>query len=187
MLNKKAYPREIQYLYEIQNNQEYFILSLYSSLMHFVHHCNISLPRITYKNIILFPKTWKLDIDAGKNDINNYRRMLDNYIEKYKVCRTVFYGQEDKRMLIDLNNKSHVNMLYEFAKKNKNVILYENLFSVENSPIKGEKGSYVGEFIFNFNKEKYFERAMMDKNSYPFIDNKYIISQSKSLFEDGFL
>lgn len=68
-------------------------------------------------------------------------------------------------------------------KKNKNVILYENLFSVENSPIKGEKGSYVGEFIFNFNKEKYFERAMMDKNSYPFIDNKYIISQSKSLFE----
>lgn len=117
MLNKKAYPREIQYLYEIQNNQEYFILSLYSSLMHFVHHCNISLPRITYKNIILFPKTWKLDIDAGKNDINNYRRMLDNYIEKYKVCRTVFYGQEDKRMLIDLNNKSHVNMLYEFAKK----------------------------------------------------------------------
>lgn len=183
MLNKKAYPREIQYLYEIQNNQEYFILSLYSSLMHFVHHCNISLPRITYKNIILFPKTWKLDIDAGKNDINNYRRMLDNYIEKYKVCRTVFYGQEDKRMLIDLNNKSHVNMLYEFAKKNKNVILYENLFGVENSPIKGEKGSYVGEFIFNFNKEKYFERAMMDKNSYPFIDNKYIVSQSKSLFE----
>lgn len=183
MLNKKAYPKEIQFLYEIQKNQEYFILSLYSSLMHFVHHCSISLPRITYKNIILFPKTWKLNIDAETNDMNKYKMLLNDYREKYKVSRNIICGQDDKRILIDLNNKVHVEMLYEFAKKNKNVILYENLFTIKNSSINGEKGSYIGEFIFNFNKEKRCNTIAINKNYYPLINNKYIISQSSMLLE----
>lgn len=183
MLNKKAYPKEIQYLYEIQNNQDYFILSLYSSLMHFVHHCGVSLPRITYKNIILFPRTWKLDIDAKENNFKNYCLLLSKFREKYKVSKTISYGQDDKRILIDLDNISHLKILYEFSKKNRNVILFENLFSIENSSIIGEKGSYVGEFIFNFYKENNDKTSSIDKKYYPCVDNKYIISHSNTLFD----
>ncbi len=182
MINRNAYPKEIQYLYEIQRNQEYFILSLYSSLLHFVHHCNIKLPRITYKNIILFPKTWKITFDAKKLNFEQYNLAIRNYIKKYNLPQMVVCGLEDRRLLLNLSDKLHIKILYDFSKKNENILLYENLFTDQNSPIIGNRGKYIGEFIFNFSYKISKNREVNIVTSY--VDKKYLSLNSKLPFED---
>lgn len=182
MINRNAYPKEIQYLYEIQRNQEYFILSLYSSLMHFVHHCNTTLPRITYKNIILFPKTWKLTFNAKNLNFNEYNIAIHDYIKKYNLPNMIVCGLEDRRILLNLSDKLHIKMLYDFSKKNENILLYENLFSDQNSPIVGNRGKYIGEFIFNFSRKI---QKNKEANIFPsYIDNNYLSINSKLPFGD---
>ena len=182
MINRNAYPKEIQYLYEIQRNQEYFILSLYSSLMHFVHHCKTVLPRIKFKNIILFPKTWKITFSANNLNFNEYSIAIHDYMKKYNLPNMIVCGLEDRRILLNLSNKLHLKMLYNFSKKNENVLLYENLFSNQNSPIVGEAGNYIGEFIFNFSRKVDKNKKVNDFPTY--IDNDYISVNSKLPFED---
>lgn len=181
MINKNAYPKDLQYLYEIQRNQEYFILSLYSSLMHFVHHCNTFLPRIIYKNIILFPKTWKITFNANNLSFNEYSMEIQKFKDIYNLPNEIVCGVEDKRILLNLLNKSHMKILYDFSRKNDNVLLYENLFTEQNSPISGNKGNYIGEFIFNFSK-----KTKNNKNNIMpyYIDNNYLSAMSKFPFED---
>lgn len=182
MINRNTYPKEIQYLYEIQRNQQYFILSLYSSLMHFVHHCKTVLPRIKYKNIILFPKTWKIPFSANNLNFNEYSMAIYDYMKKYNLPNMIVCGLEDRRILLNLTDKRHLKMLYDFSKKNDNVLLYENLFSDKNSPIIGNIGNYIGEFIFNFSRKIEKDKEM---NSLPtYIDNEYISNNSKLPFED---
>ena len=88
------------------------MMRLYSAILCVKNNCDklIMTPRIVYKNIVLFPKSWKIINESSKKILvkKNFWIFLKGYISFYKIPTKILVGEMDQRILLDLNSKRHV-------------------------------------------------------------------------------
>jgi len=112
-------------------------------------------PRVTYGKVIIKPETWLITTDAlGKEkDKKILEEKFSLHRLKWSIPRFVFLSEFDNRLLIDLDNSCHRDIIYSALKKNTSmsVMLTElgcdfSDFAASNS--KGEK--YITEIVVPF-------------------------------------
>ncbi|PEY41353.1 hypothetical protein CN354_05945 [Bacillus cereus] len=115
------------------------------------------LPRLIYKNIILSPARWQ---------INKETRMLqkvkskEEWIERFQEVREqwlmpqyVYIGNFDNRILLNLDNRFHLDEIYrDFIKlkKNESINLVELGYSLEELWVKSFNGLHFMEVVVPF-------------------------------------
>ncbi|GAA4763149.1 MULTISPECIES: lantibiotic dehydratase [Flavobacterium] len=114
---------------------------------------NISVfPRVVYKNIILFPKTWVLE----NSDINYIKEIFSKKIfeTKFKLPKIFLLINGDNNLFVNLDNELSVQCFLDEIKKSNRIILREYFFPSDNiKNINGEVCS--NEFHLPFiNKNK---------------------------------
>lgn len=107
-------------------------------------------PRIVYKKIIIAPAKWKIPLNiikAGNND-------LLNYIKKWEIPRFVYFIEGDNKLLLDLSNKYHLQVLYDMGNKTfEDITLQEVINLKSNHWLKDLDGeSYQNEIVLSFCK-----------------------------------
>jgi lantibiotic biosynthesis protein len=109
------------------------------------------LPRVVYKNIIIEKARWLISTDdtaplPNEKTANYYwANMLR---QKYRLPRYVTAGPGDQELLIDLDNETGIDLLVQFLKKNKKLLLYEYLSSAENCIVSDNSGKqYAHEMV----------------------------------------
>ncbi|MEN8191469.1 MAG: lantibiotic dehydratase family protein [Bacteroidota bacterium] len=102
------------------------------------------LPRVSYKNFILSKARWILKYEELISIKN-----IDDFKFNKKLPRYVEIGDDDKRLLIDLNSDLSFKMLLSYAKKRKVITVIEYLFNTENGlPI--DNNMYSNEYIISY-------------------------------------
>lgn len=144
------------------------------------------IPRIKYKNITIFPESWVLNpIDAfSKTDLKDFNKFLENFKvwkEKNDLNRYVYISEGDNRLLIDLDNNVHLNLLFSLIKKDfLKLIRFEEFqhdFNMGNLTNKIQAVEIVIPFLrtvnsdkslSDTNKEKHLESYHKDRVHLPF-------------------
>ena len=68
--------------------------------------------------------------------------------KKYNFSNLVSVGPLDQRMLLNVENRVHLNILYNLLKGDSTLRIYENIFEESNLPIYDENNEkYVSEII----------------------------------------
>lgn len=114
------------------------------------------LPRVEFEGIIFSKARWNISVQEFKDIMigTNKRVNIKEWQQKLKLPKFVELIDGDNRLLINLENKSSVNMLFHTIKNRTQFILEEFLFSTK-SIVKGENGSYCNQFVISFyNEEK---------------------------------
>ncbi|MCK5677586.1 MAG: lantibiotic dehydratase family protein [Flavobacteriaceae bacterium] len=102
------------------------------------------LPRVSYKNFILSKSRWILKYDELISIKN-----IDEFKANLKLPRYIEIGNDDKRLLIDLNSTLSFEILLSYAKNRKVITVIEYLFNTENGlPIDNNKHS--NEYIISY-------------------------------------
>lgn len=190
MFNIDGYPQELKCLLEITNKQKLLFTSFYTTMQHYLLQIDDYLPRISYKEFILFPASFSLkniNLSMSKEQIMSALKSEIKKIQKDKqFSELISVGPLDQRLLLNVNNYIHLEILYELLRKDTNLKIYENLFNCSRLPIVDKLGEkYVAELVFNIsntNNEK-SKKLILPKNI-PFLDNSKYLSHSKMPFED---
>lgn len=118
------------------------------------------LPRVTYKNIILSPAKWNIEIkDTLKNSKDKKERLIAidkavrSFIKKHNLPDTVRLVEGDNRLLIKLSNKASFDILSKYLLKYGKATLCESFSSSENCFIKDKIGNkYFNEIVIPVTK-----------------------------------
>lgn len=152
--NPIYYPPIIKPLLDIsenQNNEIFSILNEMKVLIQNLDHC----PRISYKNVILFPETWKIDktFYNSNNDMLTYAEFEKNFkqfIKLNNVPDIINIGSVDKKIYINIHNNSHLRIMYNLIKKEKIGTFSESAIIGDKLIVKNKIGKkYFAEFVFN--------------------------------------
>ena len=150
-------------------------------------------PRIKFENVIIVPANWNLSFDMLdgdseklKKDFEYFKKKFTEWSNQFKVPRYSYIIELDNKILLDLKNDLHMEIIKNelFKTNNSKIKFYEFDNNIAEQWIKGEKGTYLSEivvpFIRNkeiFNKKRNIEfKAILD----PKIDeirDKYIGSE----------
>lgn len=100
---------------------------------HFEH-----IPRVTYKNIVIIPATWRIKKDQFNLDsYEKFSESFTNWANTNNVTRYVYQKESDNRLMLDLSSIAHKKELFQILKKSvSEVILTET-----------EAGSHMDKFI----------------------------------------
>ncbi|MGE0078157.1 MAG: lantibiotic dehydratase family protein [Bacteroidales bacterium] len=116
------------------------------------------LPRVTYKNLILFEATWnvnKKDIESFfnlKNDNELYVE-VNTWRNKLRLPDWVTLVDGDNELLIDLTSVFSIRVLLDTIKRRTSFKLKEYLHHPEKNSIKDENGkSYANQLVLAFYK-----------------------------------
>ncbi len=116
------------------------------------------LPRVTYKNLILFEATWNLkkkDIEALlkiKDDVE-LRIKVDNWRNELRIPNFVTLTDGDNELLIDFTNSFSIKVLFDSIKKRESFKFKEFLPHPVNNPVKDEFGkAYANQIVLAFYK-----------------------------------
>lgn len=102
------------------------------------------IPRIVYKNIVLYPKTYKLHSKDYCN-VQELKKYLISILNDY-----YFYLKTgDNRLLLNTNNEDHIIFLFEFLRKRKQITITEVEDDVLNAIYKKNKDG-INEFTLSF-------------------------------------
>ena len=105
------------------------------------------LPRVIYKDVILSPSKWNLNLE----DINltiSAELNIYNLIEQYKIPNEIKLLNGETELYLNLGNIFDKRILIDTLKKKKEIVLIEALFNTKNPIVKDSAGnSYVNEFI----------------------------------------
>ena len=111
------------------------------------------LPRVEYKDVVLFPATWNFS-STDFNDLilkinsDNFYPEVKIWKEKWKMPRYVVLKEGDNSLLIDFESELSLKTFFNEIKKDSSIKLSEFLFDPKNSLVKDEKGnSYTNEII----------------------------------------
>jgi hypothetical protein len=115
------------------------------------------LPRVRYKNIILFEASWNIFRDDLQDllkviDEKEMTRQIEAWRTLKKIPERVFLCDNDNKILIDFSSLLSVRMFVAMVKKRNRFLLKECLCNIENSIVTGSDGSYASEFIIPFYK-----------------------------------
>lgn len=112
------------------------------------------LPRVRYKNCIISSARWILNFEVGsfKKDMNEeeWINEFNIYRKKFNIPRYVYLTEGDSRLLLDLNDTTHLNQIYkEFNKlgHRQGIRLVEMGNTLNDLPY-SDKDRYCIEFVF---------------------------------------
>lgn len=126
--------------------------SLSFSLQALFPHLNYY-PRLTFKNIILSTRKWKVSFDGNKESAKReFRKILNS------GCRFVRHGVSDQTLCFDLAAETDIEILTDVLKKHKTLYLEEMLVN-DNGNISDESGSkYMAQFAISlFHKDRIYK------------------------------
>jgi len=167
-LNKYILPR----LSSAHNYSNPFLLKTYrflcqiqtqniKNLIHFnygdiIHNC-IFLPRVQYKNIILFKSCWNLKryhIDSLYSvSEENLLDKVNEWRNKFSIPSEVTIKDADNKLYINFNNITYIHLFLETLKYKNKFVLEEFLLNQYNSIVQDKEGCvYANEFVFSFYK-----------------------------------
>lgn len=137
------------------------------------------LPRVTYKNIILSPKTWRINYE----ELNNFcddKEKIENWRENRGINKLVFLlrnSNDDNRLLIDFDNWISVKIFLTELRKFKNALLIESFINENSIQVSNGRNVYSNEIIlpcfdnslhFNVNNSYDFTQLLSDQKKHVF-------------------
>lgn len=190
MFNINAYPKEIKILLEITNKQKLIFTGFYTALQHYILQIKGYLPRISYKNVILFPASFSVMKDINYRNKEQALKDIYKYIkemqEKNDFSELISVGPLDQRMLLNINNKIHLNILYNMLKADNRLRIYENIFDESNLSISNNyNNSFIGEMVISLShKQNNFNNYLLLPNNVQYLDTEKYLKYSKMPFEN---
>ena len=136
------------------------------------------LPRVMYKNILLYPATWNISFDelaipekpvmpdqtmTNADLFNLYGRMR----EKLNIPSKVIIMDKDQKLFIDLEDESYLRLFHNYFRKNQQLRLQEFLFTQENCFVTGEGGKYAHEVIIPLTKKQKEKKPQQAYTPFP--------------------
>ncbi len=168
MLNPTYGSNIFRFLKEISYNNNGMIQSLRA----FWDFDIIYTPRIIFSKTILSPAQWEISTSLlEQQEEQSFDKKIKTIQKEWKIPRFVSYGRNDNRLLLDLYNKDHINILQDESKKQEIMILKEAFHDTQSKKtwLKDSDGNpYVNEFVIPFflNSEGYsIESAQEEKCS----------------------
>ncbi|WP_397600465.1 lantibiotic dehydratase [Silvanigrella sp.] len=151
MLNFQNAPNIIRFMREVSYEKEifwnHFPLSEFSNFTY--------IPRIEYENIIVTPRTWKLNLLALKEfkiDFEVQKDFTHTFLlwkEAWKVPDFVNAIHSDNKILLDLRKDFHIQELKKDFIRNEKLILQENL-EIQFCNLNNEEKIYNHEAVIPF-------------------------------------
>lgn len=153
--SKKLFPKKLLLLIDISYGQNLNPLSFVKTLKEIIEQDLTYLPEISYKNIIIFPEVWRIELKKYLKDNVKINLEVINFIQnEIKFPDEVKVGNDDQYLILNLKNLVHKKIFLSILKKNESVMVYRNIYSSQNLVIKNqEKENHIGEFVFNFKNQ----------------------------------
>lgn len=113
------------------------------------------LPRVRYKNVILFVATWNIpyiDIKTLEN-IDSDEELLKRTTKWRKmenIPGKVLLGDNDNQLMIDFDSPISVRLFLSMVKNRQIFTVREFLFNEDNGIVSGQDGSYTSELLIPF-------------------------------------
>lgn len=120
----------------------------------------VFLPRVEYKNIILYKATWNISSADIKHlldikDIDKLLSEIEIFREKKMLPQYVALSDGDNELLINFSNVTSVQMLFDQVSKRGQFKLTEFLFDKDSHVKDSENNYYANQIILSYyNKEK---------------------------------
>lgn len=171
MLNAAHCNIIVRFLRDVSSQYECNLsATLYKLMKNRYEYC----PRLTYKRFIIKPETWMISTERlGNYDtLQAFVDVFHSYKRNNSIPRYGLLTSKDHRLLLDLDNEIHLNVLYQDLKNKRKVILTEWTTSFENNlkNIDGER--FICEIVVPFFKNQFYNNAdlkspeiMGEKNS----------------------
>ena len=107
-------------------------------------------PRIVYKRIVISPAMWKIPYSIKIEDIIDYKQM-------WGIPDMVYLVQGDNKLLLNLKNKYHLQLLLNLNKNQSEDIMLLEAIGIEDSRwLKDiDHESYKNELVLSFHKNNY--------------------------------
>lgn len=103
-----------------------------------------TLPRVTYKNIILKKALWRIE----KSDLLNKKITLKEFFNENNIPSKINYIEGDNKILIDISQDISEKILMDFLTKKGNILLEEFIEEENNLIISDKNGrSYTNEIV----------------------------------------
>ncbi|MBH9582026.1 enterotoxin [Staphylococcus felis] len=84
-------------------------------------------PRIRYKNIILKPASWKLNINYfSSKELKIWLKEFNDFIEKYKLPTDIILAFGDNRLHLNLKNHNHILIIRKELNKHSRIKILES-------------------------------------------------------------
>lgn len=117
------------------------------------------LPRVRFKNIILFLATWNVSKDEINFllDIKEDEKLVqhtNDWREERKIPKEVWLIERDNELLINFNDVLSIRMLLKIVKKKPNFQMKEFLFDGDNALVKRGNESFSNQMVFAFYMDK---------------------------------
>ncbi|MCE4065301.1 lantibiotic dehydratase family protein [Chryseobacterium gleum] len=148
------------FLCDLQNQENRFGLSLHLGQMEKKYKY---IPRIEYKNIILKPAVWNLNIkdlpllSQKKSSGEELLKLMNCSREEWHLPQYVLLTEYDNELLINLENISSIKMMIDVIGKKENFTLKEFLYTDEHQLVKRDQDFFTNQFIFTFyNNQKLY-------------------------------
>lgn len=119
MLNPAFGSNVFRFLREISLKYRYNPMTTLYSLL---ENDDIYVPRLTFKHIIIRPETWivsKSILNWNNNDEHQFLLLFQEFKTSWKLPRYVLLNYLDNRLLLDLENQTHLYIIYKYLKSNK--------------------------------------------------------------------
>lgn len=116
------------------------------------------LPRLRLGRTVLCTARWHLPSSVLADAGENWPRAFAAWRESWGVPRFVYFSQTDNRLLLDLDNPAHLNLLKTDLKKVRppvqTITLEEALPGPDDAWVQDSRGNvYLSEFIFPFERD----------------------------------
>lgn len=119
---------------------------------------NDHLPRIQYKNFILFQEQWKIQSseikDLDKLSDSDLNAQFHEFLQKRGIPTDVIIPDSDNELYLNLNDTNCQRFLLGEITKRKGITLEEFLFKGEDGIVRCGNNVYTNEMIFVFHKNK---------------------------------
>ena len=112
------------------------------------------LPRVTFQNVIFSKAQWNIKSTEIKDLYRSKEPMevIEMWRNKYRIPQYVALVEGDNKLLINLKNRTSIEMLIETIKKKKHFILEEFLFGEKEIVNSGWK-PFCNQFVISFYNE----------------------------------
>jgi thiopeptide-type bacteriocin biosynthesis protein len=142
-------------------------------------------PRIRYQNIVLSPKTWRINERVlGKGSLENFDKLislLKILFEQLNVPERFYLVSADRKLMLSKNIQAHWQILVESYQEVKEILITETVFAEDEKVIRNEEKSFVSEFIVPFVKN----HAIPPTPSIGFFPSIQQIPQAERIFIPG--
>lgn len=116
-------------------------------------------PRLVYKNIILSPASWNVqvkdisEIIKIKND-DELLEAIKQWRHNNKMPEKVLLADSDNELLINLSSIISVKTFFSLINKRRSFSLNEFLFEEDKAIVKSSEGDFTNEFVLSFYRKE---------------------------------